>query len=661
MSDLLTLKESCSLLSISTATGRNWIKLHKLIPTKTVKTKPYFSISYINNIKQEIASGENGALKSRRNKNFISGNGIYKSYISPDSVNNHAVSQILDTLAQYQLTPTSQQINLLIAECALQLICQNQQIFCDTQCRLLHNYLSLQLDIGIYKPLIDDLIVNRESALSFIRENESLFAVSYTYEIGEDILGLLYISLKNIGSRKATGSYYTPIQTVQTLIADLLPPHRDTTGKTILDPCCGTGNFLLQLPDCFNISQIYGSDIDPDSIKITRLNLALKFQILQTELLYKNITVSDFLTKKTTQAYDFILGNPPWGCAFSEPEKQYFQSAYQCTSGKSIESYDLFMEHALLLLRGNGILAFVLPKSILNVKSHTPIRHIILEESSITNLTFLGDTFDKVQCPSIILQLVRNQKPFSCIGMTVTEETRSFTIAKERFITADCFHFWMNDREYEIFHKIMHQNNLTTLKDQADFAMGIVTGNNKEYISTQKTGSKEPVLKGCDITRYRIKKPSHFITFTPEYFQQVASEDYYRAPEKLFYRFISQQPVFSYDNKQTLSLNSCNMLIPHVEGLDIKYILAVLNSRITEFIFRKYFDSLKVLRSHMEQIPIPVISSVQQEQIITLVNALLSETDDTRFLTQYEELDTLIARLFELTEEEYHIICQALF
>ena len=41
--DDLTLKELCEELSISTATGRNWIKLGKLTPECTDKRTPYFS------------------------------------------------------------------------------------------------------------------------------------------------------------------------------------------------------------------------------------------------------------------------------------------------------------------------------------------------------------------------------------------------------------------------------------------------------------------------------------------------------------------------------------------------------------------------------------------------------------------------------------------
>lgn len=659
-SDLLTLKELCNALSISIATGRNWLKLSKLIPTQTIQNKPYFSTSYLSHIRSEIANGKNTALKSRRNKNFISGNGMYKSYISSSSKNTLSVQCLLDVLSEKNIILTEEQINLLVAECSLQLICQREHIATSTPNHLLFKYLSQELKIDSFCPLVDDLIASSLSALTFLEEQEALFDISYYYEKQEDILGLLYISLKNIGSRKASGSYYTPTETVHQLINDLQLSSLDFTKKTVLDPCCGTGNFLLQLPDTFDFSHVYGNDIDSTSVKITRINMALKFKIPNTDILYENIQKSNYLTTPTNATYDYIIGNPPWGYSFSDTEKKYLDNTYQCAHGKSIESYDVFTERALSQLTTNGTLSFVLPQSILNVKSHTTIRNIILKENSIKRLTFLGDTFDKVQCPSIILQITHTQKPFSCVGMTITDKKRSFIIKQERNVTADCFSFLMDDAEYQIIHKIANLHNAITLQNQADFALGIVTGNNKKYISNTKTGKNEIVLKGSDITKYKIKEATNFITFAPENFQQVASEEYYRAPEKLVYRFIGKQLVFAYDNKQTLSLNSCNIMIPHAQGLNIKYILAILNSRIAQFVFQKQFDSVKVLRSHIEQIPIPVADFDTQEKIIEMVDALLSLKEDSTFLSQYSRLDRIIARLFGLTDEEYKIICDAI-
>jgi putative adenine specific DNA methyltransferase len=197
------------------------------------------------------------------------------------------------------------------------------------------------------------------------------------------------------------------------------------------------------------------------------------------------------------------------------------------------------------------------------------------------------------------------------------------------------------------------------LKDNADFALGIVTGNNKDYISDIKTSENEMILKGADISKYHINPTTNYITFKPESFQQIAPTEMYRAPEKLLYRFISNQLVFAYDDKQTLSLNSCNIVIPKLDGIKLKYILAILNSRVAQFIYKREFNSVKVLRSHIECIPIPAVDEQTQDKIISLTNQLIDGLDGELLFTKYDELDTIICELYKLTNEEQKIIKQA--
>ena len=376
-------------------------------------------------------------------------------------------------------------------------------------------------------------------------------------------------------------------------------------------------------------------------------------------MLYQHVTVSDYLLHQEHARYDFIIGNPPWGYEFSDEQKSALRSRYRCAVGKNIESYDLFIEQALSQLSQDGILAFVLPEAILNVKTHTPVRREILSSNSIQVMEFLGNAFDQVQCPCILLQLRHTGQPLSCRGMVVKSKTDTFKIRIERTVDENCMSFLVNDPEYLVLCKLLWHPSHTTLAGHADFALGIVTGNNKKYITKTPQHGSEMILKGMDICKFRKKESGNFIRFTPEHFQQVAPEAFYRAPEKLLYRFICSQLVFAYDDTQTLSLNSCNVVIPKLPGLSAKYILAVFNSRMAQFIFSKHFNSIKVLRSHIEQLPIPVISVEKQRPIIALVDELLSAPEE-QITTLYERLDRKIADLFGLSSEEYQTILRAL-
>ena len=664
-SSLFSLIELCNELSISTATGRNWMKQNRLQPTKYIRKSPFFSATYIATLKNELK--RNGSLKSRRNKTFISGYGIYDDYLPADSKNKKPILNLLSYLDEKQIIITETELKLLLAECAIQLICQAQSFTNNLNNNLLLSFLKKQTHHtskdtsfpGDYAFLITDLLqtvsTDTEKTLAFIHRYPELFQVRYHYKKEEDILGFLYLSLRNLGARKATGAYYTPTTTVEKLISNLLKTHSDFEQKNILDPCCGTGNFLLQLPKNCSIEKVYGNDIDAISVAITRINMALKYQVTDRELLYSHFTVSDYFSWQSDVTFDCILGNPPWGSSFAPEEKIMLQQRFTCVQ-KNPESYDLAIEQAISHLSCDGILSFVLPEAILHVRSHKKIRELLLNTCRIEVIEYLGNVFHKVQCPSILLQLKRTDKGFTTRGLWVKERKRQFKIKTNRTTNVEYFNFTTTDKEYKLLQKLLHVSPQTTLRGQADFALGIVTGNNAAYLSHKKNDQNEIILKGLDLRKFRTQPSKQFITFAPKHFQQTAPECFYRAPEKLLYRFICKQLVFAYDDTQALTLNSCNIVIPHIENLDIKYILGILNSRITQFIYQKEFSSIKVLRSHLEQLPIPMVAKNQQEQVIELVNLLLTATNDRELLSTYNTLDELVADLFGLNEKEYEII-----
>ena len=652
MENVLSLAEVCTQLSVSLATGRNWIKLGKLIPTGTKGKTPYFSSNYVASLKRNIETGENQALKSRRNKKFVSGRGLYNSYVSNNCTGIRSVESILAKASSESIAIDSELLGLIVANAAIQMI--SKRLY--EKALFLSDYLENPEIIDAYRLLIDDLIKNRVSAKEKCESYRKLFDVPFKWESNEDILGLLYISCLNIGDRKATGSYYTPTAVVKRLIESLRIKDGNSALR-ILDPCCGTGNFLLQLPDTVTVDGIYGNDIDELSVKIARINVALKYRLSDVNTVIEHITHSDYLLDYNQSGFDYVIGNPPWGYEYADQEGVCLSFKYTSACGTKTESYDVFTEHALETVHKNGIVSFVLPEAILNVKSHIEIRKLITESASIQRLEYLGNVFDGVQCPCIILQLNVTKEKLSTVGMTVAVDGAVYEILQERKVNPEYFSFTMTDEEYSILKKIEQISPVEYLAGKARFALGIVTGNNKEYISQIKTDENEMVLKGSDLLKYRFVPTQNYIIFRPETFQQVAPVDYYRSPEKLLYRFICNQLVFAYDNQQTLSLNSCNILIPDVPGMNIKYIMAVLNSRIVQYYFKKKFNSVKILRSHIEQIPIARPAEDAHEEIVSMVNRLLDSETPESILERYNEIDEKISAIYGMTEIEYQTIC----
>ena len=324
---------------------------------------------------------------------------------------------------------------------------------------------------------------------------------------------------------------------------------------------------------------------------------------------------------------------------------------------KNIESYDVFLEKAISCLKDGGSLSFVLAEAILNVATHKAIRQIIIDSGAIEYLEYLANAFDNVQCPAIVMQIRKTDKKLDTANMVVrlSQKEEPFIIKTSRKVSADFFSFNITDEEYELIEKLEKADN-RYLKDNADFALGIVTGNNEKYISYYKFDDNEMVLRGSDIFKYKASKTENYITFKPEQFQQVANTEFYRAKEKLLYRFICSQLVFAYDDKQTLSLNSGNILIPKIPDLSIKYIMAILNSSVMQFYYQLKFNSIKVLRNHLEQLPIVYCDENTQKAIEEQTDKLISSNSDDEKQRIYEDIDRIVASLYGLTDKEFELV-----
>jgi len=643
-----SLQDVCRLLSISTATAKNWIRLGKLT---TKEDGSSFDKSYIDALYYRMKDGEDDRLKSRRNKKSVTGRVLYKDYIR-NGVNQTVIQNILATHRNL----SQQELRVILANFAVQLYYQS----CDKDFRHT-NVLSTYLEQGAAKEtfytLITDLLKKKIVEKSDTANIADLLEYRLSFVPGEDTLGFVYISLRDLGQRKSSGVYYTPSTTVS-LMNEGIFECTDGTAKTFCDPCCGTGNFLIDLvrkgvsPD-----QIYGQDMDEISVQITRINLFLLCQQMTKDQLYSHFLCGNTLKDTFPEKFDVVLGNPPWGFEFSKEDVEYLVSRYVTAKAKGMESFELFVEKALSMLAPGGIMAYVLPEAILSVAAHAQARKLLIRDCSFSFISFLGNVFSGVQCPAILLG-VTLACPGRVVGCKVTTKKDTFTIMEQRNLEKDVLTLHLSDEEMACLTDIASIENPAYLRGNARFGLGIVTGNNQAFITDKKKDGYETILKGCDILRYKCRQSDNYIQFVPQQFQQVAPEEMYRAPEKLLYRFISQVPVFAYDDGQTLSLNSCNILIPEIEGLHIKYILAILNSSVAAYYLSKKFHSVKLLRSHLENLPIPVVSREIQEKIVDRVDGIMNGGQGIREM--YEELDLAVMDLYGLEKFHRKLIKEAL-
>lgn len=406
-------------------------------------------------------------------------------------------------------------------------------------------------------------------------------------------------------------------------------------------------------------SNIYGFDSDQIAVRIARLNILIKFKNrnFSPNIFCKNtlfdirnydlFSLNDANKNENIKDFDVIATNPPWGAHFSKTDTQKLKNLYPTIT--SMESFSYFLKKSIDLLHDDGVISFILPESILHVKTHKDIREIILKSTQIEKIAYLGRVFKNVFTPVVRLDLKKSQNKNNKVK--IQKENKNYEVEQLRWLNRQNFIFDIHTSTFDakIIYKVYQTKN-TTLESQSDWALGIVTGNNKKFILSEQKEGFEPIYKGKDVEKFTLKKPSSYIQFTPTKFQQVAPIKKYRAEEKLIYRFISKNLVFAYDDQKQLTLNSANIVIPKIPNYPIKVIAALFNSSLYQFIFQKKFSSIKVLRSHIEQMPLPLWDKKKISEMIQLVDENITDKNN------FEKLDHYIMNQFLLSSKEKNYI-----
>jgi type I restriction enzyme M protein len=196
---------------------------------------------------------------------------------------------------------------------------------------------------------------------------------------GEIYEGLLQKNAEDIKS--GAGQYFTARPLIKAMVAAVMPE----PGKTICDPACGTGGFILASHDY--ISKNYS--LDKEQKKFLKFNTFKGWDIVNgvARLCVMNlylhgiggeespILVADALIADPGDRFEFVLTNPPFGKKSSitifngeeggKADKESLiyerQDFWATTSNKQLN----FLQHVKTLLKVNGEAAIVVPDNVL--------------------------------------------------------------------------------------------------------------------------------------------------------------------------------------------------------------------------------------------------------------------------------------------------------
>ncbi len=453
----------------------------------------------------------------------------------------------------------------------------------------------------------------------------------------DDWIGFIYQSLTTEGRRILKGLYYTKPVIVNEMLSDI----RVLSGERFLDPCCGSGIFLLKVEHA-ELEQLYGIDNDPLAVMIAKANLMVKHN---ESAVYPQIYQMDFLLHAASalgdMKFDYIVTNPPWG---TEKGKLHTSDVIQ-----SKEKASLFFTESFKFLNRNGIQHFLLPSSLMKIKVHGDFRRFVTHETRMETLKCYRERFKGVFTDFLSLK-VSNKPTFGSQNYIVYGANNE--VSRKEFTPLDddfCAIPMLNDRDEAIIGKVerLRHDDLS----HSRWALGIITGNNAKVLKERPRKGLEPIYTGKDIGKYSLKSASRYIKYNRADFQQCARDEFYRAKEKLVYKFVSGHLCFTYDDRQRLFLNSANILIPDIDGMSTKTVLAFLNSALFNFLYAKRFNDLKILKGNLSTLPFPKIDDKMNKTLSALVDRVLGGD-----VSAENEINALVFSLYEFNQEEIRMI-----
>jgi len=175
--------------------------------------------------------------------------------------------------------------------------------------------------------------------------------------------------------KKEQGIFITPKTIIKKLVEYI--KHFiviDTNNKyEILEPSCGTCEIVKYIDELFDnitIDAIENNEFIFDKIK----NISFKNDV--------NLKKCDFIKYITNKLYDMIIGNPPYLVI----DKNNVPEQYNKYIIGRPNLFGLFIIHSLSMLKHNGILAFIIPKSFLNSSYYSTIRNYMKQNGEILNI-----------------------------------------------------------------------------------------------------------------------------------------------------------------------------------------------------------------------------------------------------------------------------------
>ncbi|GCF06592.1 N-6 DNA methylase [Dictyobacter arantiisoli] len=513
--------------------------------------------------------------------------------------------------------------------------------------------------------------------------------------------------------RKMRGHFSTPPRLVEQILdACGYTPDRDLSQIRVLDPACGSGNFLtgatqrlLTWGQHNNLSatrqarnlerNLWGFDPDPIACTLAELQMRTAFteRYPKSKALQRlHIHQADGLAFRWENHanVDLFLANPPYLAA-----KNNDLSGYRTTHQRGqLDSYLLFLSLGLQIVRPHGWIGLVLPDPVLARANAMRERQRLLEETTIHHIWHLADVFAAYVGAVVIVaqktpphqqhHIFWERARWSERQTIQAEVAKNMPAMVSRTVSQHLLRnqpgtelrYLLSTIEGTLLERLHRQycshisGKLVYLGECVFIRRGEELGKDSSFLRTQPPESTEqtwyPLLRGgIDIRPYGIPVAKYWI----ERQHIIKPLERYLTPKLLLVKSAGQlkatldlQGYVVLQTLYVLHLNQSNLNQQQTEKHkfsledELYFLLALLNSRLLQEYIYVLYTAYKWVQPQIEQhvlaqLPIPIHApTIEKRQIIQRARQMMQACSPS---TAVVELDV---QRYELYEEQERAI-----
>ena len=495
---------------------------------------------------------------------------------------------------------------------------------------------------------------------------------------------------------------------------------------------------------------LYGVDINEDAVEIARLSLWLRTAQrgrTLTDLSGKIVCANSLLAMPFEEgSFDIVIGNPPYFNIQKFGAKSPIVQTIQTTYSEiwQDKSDILFYFIALAIKMTKNKVGFIISNAFMFSDKAKKLRNYILENTTVSKITNFEQymVFEDASITSAIIELDK---------IKTNKRTKAYNFIEKNYNQSDVYDMLSNKANY--FEVNLKKDNvfalvddkINTLNEKIDssysklntifkIGKGMETAANnvfqfkeyptkfpKEFIKKRMSGeiikkytineTKEYLLYFEDITTFEelpqsiqnhLLKNKEFLENRAQIKRSKTSnwwkytfpmhKEFY-SKNKLWCSYRAKENIFCFDNTaEYIGFTNTTVIFDTHESLDLKYLLALLNSKTLNFRYKSIGKQTgsgvyEYFENGVGKLPIPEIDRERQQPFIKLVDEILEvkqkikdyktlfdeahntnnfdreiklkkeiEILESRAMACEHEIDAMVYKLYNLTDEEIKIV-----